>query len=97
MPIYEYRCQACGTRFTQFFRTMGAAERAQVACPSCGAREVRRLISRVAVVSEGAVSSAEEEAASESEKPVVFGRKELQEIMRQREQWAQEVEAETSK
>ncbi len=94
MPIYEYRCRVCNTKFTSFFRSMAEAEHERVTCSACGASDVHRLISRVAVI--GEASPAEEEASSEPEKPTVFGRKELEEIMRQREQWAQEVEAEQS-
>ncbi len=96
MPIYEYRCQACGNRFAQFFRSLGDVDVAQVSCPSCGASEVRRLISRVAVHRHDSQDGREttEESPTLPEKPPVFGRKELQEIMRQREQWKQEVEAE---
>ena len=92
MPIYEYRCHACGQTFSRFFRSITAAERATVTCPACGSTEVRRRVSRVAVHS-GARAQAEEPPAPEPERPPVFGRKELQEIMRQREQWQQEVEA----
>lgn len=96
MPIYEYRCQTCGARFTHFFRTLNEAEGATVRCPTCGAKHVRRLISRVAVHSGDSASAdvAKEENTEGAERPVVFGRKELQEIMKQRERWRQEVEAE---
>lgn len=95
MPFYEYRCLTCQKVFTHFFRTMQEAETSPVVCPHCGGREVRRRISRVSVHT-GAHRTAEEqgEVVTEPEKPPVFGRKELQEIMRQREQWRQEVEAE---
>ena len=35
MPIYEYRCEVCHTRFEQYVRSMSAD--AQIVCPSCGA------------------------------------------------------------
>lgn len=47
MPIYEYRCQACGKRTSVFVRSMGAAVKAR--CEYCGSRRLSRLISRVAV------------------------------------------------
>lgn len=93
MPIYEYQCTACNRRFSRFFRSLKEAEGDTVVCPACGSGDVRRLISRVAVHSGGTSSAAEGESSTEPEKPPVFGRKELQEIMRQREQWKQEVEA----
>ncbi|MCS7082746.1 MAG: zinc ribbon domain-containing protein [Bacteroidetes bacterium] len=48
MPIYEYRCQACQRRFAIFVRRI--TEEVHPACPQCGAQDVRRLISRVAIV-----------------------------------------------
>lgn len=47
MPIYEYRCQACGKRTSVFVRSMSTAVKAQ--CQHCGSRKLSRLISRVAV------------------------------------------------
>jgi putative FmdB family regulatory protein len=32
MPIYEYKCEDCGTKFEKLIRRSGDA----VACPSCG-------------------------------------------------------------
>jgi putative FmdB family regulatory protein len=40
MPIYDYRCTACGTRFEQLVRG-----EQQVTCPSCAGPELERLIS----------------------------------------------------
>ena len=45
MPIYEYRCQACGKRTSVFVRSMNTPARAQ--CEHCGSRKLSRLISRV--------------------------------------------------
>jgi len=39
MPIYEYRCRACGERFEKI--VMGAS--ARPACPACESRKVERL------------------------------------------------------
>ncbi|MDE3111626.1 MAG: zinc ribbon domain-containing protein [Chloroflexota bacterium] len=47
MPIYEYRCDACGLPFDQL-RPMGASDTAT--CPACGSVDARRLVSRVASV-----------------------------------------------
>lgn len=38
MPIYEYRCPQCDTRFEELIRS---AEQT-VACPQCGARKLER-------------------------------------------------------
>lgn len=90
MPIYEYRCEACGERSSHFYRTVSEAQESRPLCPKCGSRRVRRLISRVAV--HGGQRQGEQEVDStEPEKPPVFGRKELEAIMEQRRQWAEEV------
>jgi putative FmdB family regulatory protein len=41
MPIYEYRCRACGQEFQQLVR----GQTARVVCPSCQSPEVRRTLS----------------------------------------------------
>jgi putative FmdB family regulatory protein len=46
MPIYEYECRSCKTQFQCLI--MKATEEKGLACPNCGTREMRRLISRVA-------------------------------------------------
>lgn len=43
MPIYEFECEECGTRFEEL---VGPEEAA--ACPACGAGRTRRLYSTVA-------------------------------------------------
>jgi putative FmdB family regulatory protein len=54
MPIYEYRCQSCQRRFSEFvrgFSQLAAAEGdKRPRCPHCHGSEARRLISRFAVV-----------------------------------------------
>ena len=42
MPIYDFRCESCGTTFEELTR---GDERPP--CPSCGAEEPRRLLSQV--------------------------------------------------
>ena len=44
MPIYEFECGECGTRFEELV----PGEAAEVACPSCGSPRARRLMSEVA-------------------------------------------------
>ena len=34
MPIYEYKCEDCGTKFEKLVRR--STEMAEVECPSCG-------------------------------------------------------------
>ena len=48
MPIYEYRCNACGRTFA-FLYGVGRDSR-DPACPSCQGKDLARLISRVARV-----------------------------------------------
>lgn len=48
MPIYEYQCNACGGRPSVFQRRIGVETAAT--CPDCGSADLRRLISRFAVV-----------------------------------------------
>ena len=43
MPIYEFRCNACGAKLSAFFRSMNTD--AAVACGRCGSADTRRLFS----------------------------------------------------
>ena len=59
MPAYEYRCNACGRPVTLTYKSYAAYDEARAAgltCPQCGAADLTRLISRVAVAK--AVASA---------------------------------------
>jgi putative FmdB family regulatory protein len=46
MPIYEYRCSACGAEFSRIQRVGAGAE--GVTCPQCESTEVERLLSSFA-------------------------------------------------
>jgi putative FmdB family regulatory protein len=48
MPIYEFRCGACGARLSRFVRTMGASDGGS--CDRCGSTDLHRLVSRVAIL-----------------------------------------------
>jgi putative FmdB family regulatory protein len=49
MPIYEYRCPACGKKSSRIWmRIPAAAEEAACSCPACGAAGLSRLMSRFA-------------------------------------------------
>lgn len=50
MPIYDYYCRTCRRRVSLFYRTLSAAAAAAPICPQCQGQELRRLVSRVAVV-----------------------------------------------
>ena len=44
MPIYEFECEECGSRFEELL--LGDA--GEIACPRCGSTRARRLMSTVA-------------------------------------------------
>jgi len=44
MPVYEFECEECGTRFDELV----AADASSPPCPACASLEVRRLLSQVA-------------------------------------------------
>lgn len=46
MPLYEYFCSGCNNQFEILVRAAGSLS--QPACPDCGSREVRKLLSLVA-------------------------------------------------
>jgi putative FmdB family regulatory protein len=46
MPLYEYRCRACSTKFEVLVRTSS-----RVTCPHCGDSAVEKLLSTPAVLS----------------------------------------------
>jgi putative FmdB family regulatory protein len=51
MPIYEFRCNACGARVSRLVRSIGAdAASAGGNCDRCGSADLQRLVSRVAVL-----------------------------------------------
>ena len=50
MPFYEYYCGVCRKRVSVFFRTMSSASDANAVCPQCSGQQLRRLVSRVAVL-----------------------------------------------
>ncbi len=50
MPIYEYRCAGCGSKFDK--RLSMSASDTPVSCPDCGA-EARRLLSVFAAFRKG--------------------------------------------
>jgi putative FmdB family regulatory protein len=50
MPIYEYRCKQCGKRTSALVRNFDERDSAVSQCPRCGSKDMRRLMSRIAVV-----------------------------------------------
>ncbi|HHY96384.1 MAG TPA: zinc ribbon domain-containing protein [Firmicutes bacterium] len=51
MPVYEFRCRACGHKFEILCR-MGETG-AGLECPQCGAKAPTRLISAFRTISSG--------------------------------------------
>jgi putative FmdB family regulatory protein len=48
MPIYEYRCQSC--KKISSFLLLRATEEIEPYCNACGSKEVKRQVSRVAIL-----------------------------------------------
>ncbi len=49
MPQYDYRCKRCRKRFALFYKTYALYDAATPNCPNCGATELSRLITQVAI------------------------------------------------
>ena len=54
MPIFEYQCDDCGTKFEKLVRQLGGQE---VLCPSCGESKLTMQFSTFAAHSNGASKS----------------------------------------
>lgn len=50
MPIYEYGCYDCRKRVTIFFRSFSQVDTKPAICPRCRGTNLKRLISKVAVL-----------------------------------------------
>jgi len=46
MPIYEYRCEDCGTKFEKLIRR--TSDVPELSCPSCGQKRLRQELSTFA-------------------------------------------------
>ena len=44
MPLFEYRCNSCGKRFTALVGVVAGS--ANPACPKCGGSDLAKLVSR---------------------------------------------------
>ena len=62
MPIYEYRCEDCGTQFEKLVRRM--SDTPDVECPSCGTKHLKQELSVFAAHANGGA------ARKSSEMPV---------------------------
>ena len=56
MPIYEYRCEDCGSSFDKLVRSMSSA--AEVECPECRSKRCKKSISLFGLASVGSSSDA---------------------------------------
>jgi putative FmdB family regulatory protein len=87
MPIYAYRCQACGQSFDRLFKSIAKIPKT-IACPQCASRKVRRLVTAPNVrATDGVTSSSDAAYADTADAPVetgLFGRKELNEVVKKR-------------
>ena len=54
MPIYEYRCRACGHAFSHLHRRLSSPA---PPCPACSAEDVKKLFSTFAAASGGKTES----------------------------------------
>ena len=57
MPIFEYRCQDCGTKFEKLVRR--SADNGDLVCPSCGEKHLSQELSTFAAHSGGNGKSAD--------------------------------------
>jgi len=46
MPIYEYRCEDCGTKFEKLIRRQSETDALE--CPSCGQQHLKQELSTFA-------------------------------------------------
>ena len=93
MPIYEYECTACGQRFDKLIRNLKKPP--EMVCPACQSLDVQRLISQVAVhggSKDGSIDTASETTDTDTTKPPVFGRKELQAAQEKKRQWREQAQ-----
>lgn len=58
MPIYEYKCQDCGSRFEKLIRRSSDADALE--CPSCGEKHLTQELSTFAAHANGRSKSAGE-------------------------------------
>jgi putative FmdB family regulatory protein len=57
MPIYEYLCQDCGTKFEKLVRRSADAPKTE--CPSCGQKHLKQEYSTFSAHANGSPKSAE--------------------------------------
>jgi len=55
MPVYDYKCDSCGV-VHEARVSISERDRDDIACPACGAKGSRRLLSAPAVTGMGAMA-----------------------------------------
>lgn len=83
MPIYAYRCQACGQDFDRLFKSLAKMPK-QIACPQCASHKVRRLITAPNLRAANGTAGGDDDAADAPAETGLFGRKELNEVVKKR-------------
>lgn len=43
MPIYDYKCNECGTKFDHFFKVRENKD--EIECPNCKSKDAKKLMS----------------------------------------------------
>ncbi len=81
MPIYDYQCESCGERFDRLFLSISQVP-AEITCPSCQSTNVRRLTTAPAIQTAGEGGGSMDVEEAPPSKPPVFGRKELNEVLK---------------
>jgi putative FmdB family regulatory protein len=67
MPVYEFRCNECNHRFSEFYRSMSrAAEGPTPCCPQCHCTATTRMISAFALHGPAQTDARETAAAGAS-------------------------------
>jgi len=69
MPMYDFRCRECDTRFEELVR--GSSDQENVRCPSCGSAEVQRQVSAAALM--GGASGGSGRSSSAPSRPSCTG------------------------
>lgn len=81
MPLFDFRCRACGGRFESLVRPPSYGD-PPTACPSCGSQDLERLLATFAVSSAEKTRAA---AAAKTKKAAEVGRQESAAELRDQE------------
>jgi len=66
MPVYEYKCSECKTKFDVFHKSISVEEK--IICPKCGSQDNKKLLSAfsASINSAGGFSSSSYEPSESS-------------------------------